>query len=202
MEFLIITFIAVFITIIGALPFGLVNLSVLDVSYRRGIDSAMRISHGAAIVEVAFGLLAVTAGGLIAHIIRSSPVIYYLVLAVPAIAGVYFLLKGRYRQPEDAGNRQGFFRGMLLNLVSIQVLLYWLFAMTYLMAVREIDINVFTIVFFAAGIWLGKMGVLWLYAVFSKKIFCSMGFLARNINRVIGVVLLFTVVMQLVRQGL
>jgi hypothetical protein len=91
---------------------------------------------------------------------------------------------------------------MMLNLVSIQVLLYWMFAMTYLLAIREIEYNAFTIVFFAAGIWLGKMGILWLYAIFSKKIFCSMGFLARNINRVIGVVLLFTVAIQLVKHGL
>lgn len=201
MEFLIITFIAVFITIIGALPFGLVNLSVLNTSYRSGTSIAMRLSHGAAIVEVAYGLLALTAGGLIAHVISSSPFVYYLVLAVPAIAGIYFLLKGRYRQPGDAGEKRGFFRGMLLNLVSIQVLMYWLFAVTYLLAVREIEYNAFTIVFFAAGIWFGKMGVLWLYAIFSKRIFCSMGFLARNINRVIGVVLLFTVVIQLVKQG-
>jgi threonine/homoserine/homoserine lactone efflux protein len=110
MELLIITFIAVFITIVGALPFGLVNLSVLDTSYRNGTTSAMQLSHGAAIVEVLFGLLALTAGGLIAHVIRSNPVIYYLVLAVPAIAGVFFLLKGKYKQPEDTGKSQGFFR--------------------------------------------------------------------------------------------
>lgn len=201
MEFLTITCIALFITIIGALPFGLVNLSVLDTSYRSGTSPAMRLSHGAAIVEVAFGLLALTAGGLIAHVISSSPILYYLVLAVPAIAGIYFLLKGKYRQPAAADNKQGFFMGMLLNLVSIQVLLYWLFAVAYVLAVREFEYNVFTIVFFASGIWLGKMGVLWLYAIFSKRIFCSMGFLARNINRVIGVVLLFTVVIQLVKQG-
>jgi len=201
MEYLSITIIAVIITIIGAVPFGLVNLSVLDVSYRRGTGIAMRLSHGAAIVEVAFGLAALTAGGLIAHAIRSSPVIYYLVLAIPAMAGVWFLLKGRHRQPEDANRKPGFFRGMLLNLVSIQVLFYWMLAMTYLLAIREFEYNLFNIVFFATGIWLGKMGVLWLYATFSKKIFCSMGFLARNLNRVIGVVLLLTVVIQLVKQG-
>jgi len=201
MELLIITIIAVIITIIGALPFGLVNLSVLDTSYRSGASCAMRLSHGAAIVEVLFGLAALTAGGLIARFISSNPFFYYLVLAVPAIAGIYFLLKSRYNRTEDTELKRGFFRGMLLNLVSIQVLLYWIFAMTYLLAVRDFEYNIITVAFFAAGIWLGKIGVLWLYAIFSKKIFSRMGFLARNINRVIGVVLLFTVVIQLVKQG-
>lgn len=45
---------------------------------------------------------------------------------------------------------------------------------------------------FALGIWLGKMAVLWIHALMSGKIPSRFGFLARNINRVIGVVLLST----------
>lgn len=199
MEALSIILYALLITIIGALPFGLVNLSVLDTSYRTGPASAMKLSHGAALIEVAFGLTALTAGGLIAHLIRNSLWLYYLVLAVPAVIGIVFLLKGRYKQAERRLKNRGFLKGVLLNLASIQVLLYWLLAMTYLHALLDVEFNVFTIVLFALGIWLGKMGVLWLYAVFSKKIFERMGFLSRNINRIIGGVLLFTVVIQLIK---
>ena len=199
MEALSIIIYAFLITIIGALPFGLVNLSVLDTSYRTGPASAMKVSHGAALIEVAFGLTALTAGGLIAHIIRDSPLLYYLVLAVPAVIGIVFLLKGRHKQASGSLKNAGFMKGILLNLASIQVLLYWLLAMTYLHAMLDVEYHVFTIVLFALGIWLGKMGVLWLYAVFSKKIFARMGFLSRNINRIIGVVLLLTVILQLIK---
>jgi threonine/homoserine/homoserine lactone efflux protein len=199
MEFIIITLLAIFITIIGALPFGLVNLSVLDTSFRSGTNPALHLSLGAALVEVAFGLVALTAGGWIAHYIKNNPIFYYLVLAVPAVAGLYFLMKGSYKEPSATGKKQVFFKGMLLNLVSIQVLLYWLFAMTYLQTVREFEHTFMTLAFFALGIWIGKMGVLWLYAIFSNQIFSRMGFLSKNINRIIGVVLLFTVVIQLIK---
>lgn len=87
----------------------------------------------------------------------------------------------------------------MLNLISIQVLLYWLFATTYLHAVLEVNFTVFSILFFAVGIWLGKMGVLWLYAAFSNKILGRIGFVSRNINRIIGVVLLLAAALQLVK---
>lgn len=198
MEPLIIIILALFITIIGALPFGLVNLSVLDTSYRQGQARAMILSGGAATIEVAYGLTALTAGGLMAHFIRSVPVLYYLVMAVPAAVGIFFLVKGKDKQAAGPVKKNGFLKGMVLNLVSIQVLLYWLIAMTYLHTFLEIEYTVINLALFALGIWLGKMGVLWLYALLSRRIFGRMGILSGNINRVIGVVLLFTVLLQLV----
>lgn len=196
---LIIIALAIFVTMIGALPFGLVNLSVLDISYRKGQSAAMNLSLGATFIEVVYGLTALVAGGLIGQFIKDHQFVRILVLSVPAVAGLYFLLKRNHSEEKKTADRPCFLRGMLLNLVSVQVLLYWLFAMTYLVAIREFNYTLVTVVLFAAGIWLGKMGVLWLYAAFSKDIYKRMGFLSRNINRVIGFVLLVTVIIQIIK---
>jgi len=190
---------AILIAIIGALPFGLVNLTVLDTSYRKGKVAAMYISHGAALIEVLFGLTALMAGSLIGQFIRNHQFVQTLVLIVPAVIGVVFLLKKNHSETKKSEKKQGFLQGMMLNLISIQVLLYWLFAMTYLNTIWNPDYNVLSLSLFAAGIWLGKMGVLWTYALFSRRIFTRMGFLSRNINRIIGMVLLLTVVLQLIK---
>ena len=199
MNSLIIIPLAIFVTMIGALPFGLVNLSVLDISYRKGQSAAMSLSLGATFIEVVYGLTALVAGGLIGQFIKDHQFARILVLSVPAVAGLYFLLKGKHSEERKTTDRPCFLRGMLLNLVSVQVLLYWLFAMTYLVAIWEIDHTLVTIILFAVGIWLGKMGVLWLYAAFSNEIYKRMGFLSRNINRIIGVVLIATVVIQILK---
>lgn len=200
MEPILIIAFAIIAAVIGALPFGLVNLTVLDISYKKGAGPAMRLSHGAAIIEVIFGLTAVTAGGVIAHYLCTNPLMKYLVISVPAIVGVVFLSRGSKHHKAVSAERFGFLRGMLLNLVSVQVLLYWLIAMTWLHALLDLEYSVLAFFLFAMGIWLGKIGVLWLYAIFSKKVFGRLGFLSRNINRVIGAVLLFTVVLQLIKQ--
>jgi len=196
---LLIITLAFFVTTIGALPFGLVNLSVLNTSYRKNQAAAMQISHGAALVEVFFGLTAFLAGGIIGQLIKSNQAVYFVVLSVPAIAGLYFLIKKSPAERENNNGKQGFIKGVVLNLISVQVFLFWLFAMTYINTVWEIRVNVYSIVLLAGGIWLGKMGTLWIYAFFSEKIFSSFGFLSRNINRIIGVVLLVTVLVQLIK---
>jgi threonine/homoserine/homoserine lactone efflux protein len=187
---------AIIITIIGALPFGLVNLTVLDISFHRNRIAALKVAHGAAWIEVLFGLTALIAGSLIGQFTRNHKVVQTLVLIIPALVGLAFLLKKNHSEAKTSGKESGFFKGMLLNLISIQVLLYWLFAMTYFNTRWEPEFNILFIALFALGIWVGKMGVLWIYALLSQKIFSRFGFLARNINRVIGVVLLITVLIQ------
>ncbi len=189
--------IAILFTIIGALPFGLVNLSVLDISYRRSKGAALHVAHGAAWIEVLFGLTALLAGSLIGEYTQNHYIMRYLVLIIPAVMGLVFILKKQPGEAKMTKNNASFIKGMLLNLISIQVFLYWLFAMTYLNTRWEPEFNALSITLFASGIWLGKMGVLWLYAIFSQRIFTSFSFLARNINRVIGIVLLITSFIQL-----
>ena len=52
--------------IVGGLPFGLVNLTVLNVTFEKGNGAAIKIAHGAALVEVVFGITALFAGGMLA----------------------------------------------------------------------------------------------------------------------------------------
>ncbi len=186
-------------TIIGALPFGLVNLTVLDISFHRNKIAALKVAHGAAWIEVLFGLTALIAGSLIAQYTRDHRVVQTLVLIIPALVGLAFILKKNRNEAKTIEKDPGFLKGMMLNLISIQVLLYWLFAMTYFNTRWEPEFNILFMALFALGIWIGKMGVLWVYALLSQKIFSRFGFLAKNINRVIGVVLLITVFIQFLK---
>ncbi len=189
---------AILVTLIGALPIGLVNLTVLDVSFRNGKSEALNVAHGAAWIEVLFGFTALFAGSWIGRAMHENNVMEYLIMIIPLLAGVFFFLKKNGRIADKRDQHHGFIRGIVLNLLSIQVLLYWLFAMAYVNTRWHIELNVYSMLLFAVGIGLGKMGVLWTYAYFSKLILSRSAFLARHINRIIGVVLLFSTLLQFI----
>jgi len=187
------------VSIICALPFGLVNLNVLDAAYRQGNRVALNISFGAAIVEVLFGLIAILAGSMIHQYILENVFINYLAIVVLIFAGLVFLLKKKEVVTTQKANSTGFFKGALLNLVSIQVLLFWLIAVTFLSSKQILQYDFITILVFVLGIWLGKMTVLWFYILLSNKIISKSRILSNNIDIIIGIILLIIAVIQVVK---
>ena len=175
--------------IIGALPFGLVNLTVLNVTFERGNRAAIKIAHGAALVEVVFGLTALYAGGMLARHIEGNVIISYSTAAVLIIGGIFFILKKQDRNDPNETGSSGFLKGILLNLVSIQVFLFWILAIAFLSSRELLQYDLLSILFFVAGIWLGKMAVLWMYMNLSNRILSRSRIISRNINTIIGIVL-------------
>ncbi len=177
-------------TIIGGLPLGLVNLSVVEASMKEGRTPAMQIAKGAASVEVIFGLFALLAGSFIQDVIQGNPLLNYVVIGVLAISGIIFLTKSTQDRKAGQAGFSGFLKGAFLNLVSLQVFLYWLVAAAFLFTNKMLDAQWTSVVSFAAGIWMGKMLVLWAYAVYSVKIISKSAVLANNINRFMGLIFL------------
>ncbi|NOQ23827.1 MAG: LysE family transporter [Bacteroidales bacterium] len=199
MSSLLIIFLGITIAIIGALPFGLVNLIVLDTAYHKGKRDAMNIAHGAAWIEVLFGLTAILVGSTINQFTSENQFLNYLFLSFPGLIGLIFLFKKDKKNYKTKTKSTGFIKGILLNLVSIQVLLYWIIVIPFLNSHQLIIQKHIDILMFLSGIWIGKMAVLWIYTIMSRKIFSRWHFISLNINRVIGSILLLTVFIQLLK---
>lgn len=197
MQTVFIILVGITVAIIGALPFGLVNLTVLDTAYRKGKKQAMHIAHGAAWIEILFGLTAIVLGKRIIQLTHHILFIHYLFIFLPGVVGIIFLFKKSTNHSRPKIKNNGLLKGIFLNLVSLQVLLYWIIAITYLISNQILALGWwFNILIFLVGIWIGKMSVLWLYAFWSNTIFNKWQFLSSNMNRVIGSILLFTVLIQ------
>ena len=176
-------------SMIGALPFGLVNLTVLNVSFKQGNRSALNIAYGASVVEVVFGLTAILAGGLLAEHIEGNKVVSYSAVGILIAGGVFFLVKKQRAVTSRDTGFSGFFKGIFLNLVSLQVLLFWILAIAFLSSKQLLIYDFFHILVFVSGIWSGKMIVLLLYMNLSNKILSSSQIISNNINRIMGIIL-------------
>jgi threonine/homoserine/homoserine lactone efflux protein len=199
MYFIIAHLSGILIAALGALPFGLVNLSVLGTSYHKGFREGMRIAHGAAIIEVLYGLISVIGGLFIQELIKENSYLNYSLVAVIGSIGIVFLFKNDRAKVENKTNLHGFWKGVFLNLISIQVFLFWVIAVSFLYSHNKFYESPVFIIAFLAGIWVGKMSVLWLYARLSRTILSRSKILSNNINRVIGSILLITVIIQFLK---
>ncbi len=199
MNVIAITGITILTAIIGALPFGLVNLSVLDTAFHNNRQAALKVAHGASWIEVLYGILALLAGTIISKAIENSPAVKYIAGLIPFFVGMFFLFKKSGGKQNHTDNKPGYMKGVLLNLLSLQVLLYWIVAITWLKTSYLPEITPGLVLVFVVSIWIGKMGVLWLYARFSKPIMSKSDFLAKNINRIIGVILIISGLIQFIK---
>lgn len=185
--FLLFGFIA---SIIGAVPFGLVNLSVLQTAISKGTKATMPISYGASVVEIVYGILGIFAGSLLFKYIGNNLWFNIFTALVLLFVGLAFFFKRSQFQFNKSNTIGGFLYGILLNLLSLQVLVYWILAVSFISSFNHQIFTPLAVMLFLAGIWTGKMGVLISYASLGKKIASQSARISNNINRVIGILLL------------
>lgn len=78
--------------IIGAIPVGLVNLSVVESTLNRGEKSALLLSTGASAIEISFVLIAIFPENSMAFNMENKDLTDLLIILVLLAAEVYFLL--------------------------------------------------------------------------------------------------------------
>lgn len=188
-EYFILLLTGIVTSMVGALPFGLVNLTVLNVSFEQGNRAALKIAYGASFIEILFGLTAILAGGLVYAYIEGNTIISYFIVAVLSVAGLLFLMKKQRISNSRETGYSGFFKGAFLNLISIQVFLFWILAIAFLSSKQLLQYDFLPVLVFVSGIWSGKMIVLLLYMNLSKKILSGSRIISKNINTIIGIIL-------------
>jgi threonine/homoserine/homoserine lactone efflux protein len=193
-------FVALTATTIGAVPMGLVNLSVLDSALKNDMRCAIQIAHGASVVEVFFALASLLVGTELSPFFEGNPVVRYFVFAVLLVSGLFFWFKtNKGKMRKETQKSFGFLEGVLLNILSIQVLLFWLLAATVLSAKQWLPTTFPEVLLFLTGVWLAKMSVLKGYAFLAKKLASHSGKFLANSNRIIGAVLLVVSIIQFIK---
>jgi L-lysine exporter family protein LysE/ArgO len=185
--------------IIGAMPFGLVNLSVVDSTLNRGERTAFWVSAGATIIEIIFVLLAIYLGSSLAVFMEDNTWIEFFILLMLLAAGISFFLRKNRGSEKKKIVLPAFVKGMFLNILSIQVLLYWFVAVAYLQANNQIIFTQECIVAFTLAVALGKMLTLLFYRLLASRIKSKSSAIARKINYIIGSIMVGLAVFQLLK---
>ncbi len=186
-------------SIMAAVPFGLVNLSVLKTALKQGKRPAYLIAHGAAVVEVLFVVTAIFAGKALFESINGNSVLKYVSILILSIAGLVFMFKKRGDKTRNRDGHASFFKGILLNLLSFQVFFFWVIAITFMASNDLIRFDPVSMAVLVVTVWTGKMIVLWLYVVLSRRIVANSSFLSTHTDTIIGIILILIAAIQLLR---
>lgn len=196
-------FIAMGVSFGSAIPFGPINLSVIDTTIRNNLKCGVLFSLAAALVEIVQAMVALFCSVWVAEFFTKSPAIKVGAFVLFIVLGFVFLFKGKVKKKkETAPNSQvaNFFKGALIAFANPQTLPFWIFVLTYLETVQMIPINASQpwsiIIAFAIGVSVGKFLGLLIFSLLSHRIGKKSTKITNVTNKAIGYFLIFIGVIQ------
>lgn len=196
--------IALFLSFIGSLPFGMINMAVAHTAIQKGMRAGIYMGMGAALVELLQVFIALKftwlfeEGGLFGNMIQIIAIVVFF------SAGIYFLFfaKSNRKQIENKAatkRRHDFIKGMGVSSLNIMVIPYWIFYGTLLMENGWLEKDDKNVIVFSFGAMTGAFLLLVVYAYLGDRVLSRSEVITRWVNKFIGVVLIGFGVYQLLK---
>lgn len=188
---------------LGTLPFGTINLSVVNTTINQSFRAGFILSVAAAIVEIIQSLIAFHCSVWISENIESNIYLQVFVVILFLAIGAYFFLR-KPSSGEEAKSRfrmSNFVKGMMLGLFNPQALPFWVFVIAYfqsaqLIALDGMEIKLGLLVSFLAGVSIGKLGALTLYGALSVVVTQKISSLGLWMNKALGSIFIVLALIQ------
>ncbi|HFA47514.1 MAG TPA: hypothetical protein ENJ95_00695 [Bacteroidetes bacterium] len=196
--------IAMLLSFIGSLPFGMINMAVAHTAIQKGVRSGVWMGIGAAIVEFFQVFISLKFTWLFEKGTRLGEIFQIIALIVFFIAGIYFFFfaKAKSKKIKDksgSSRRNEFFKGMFISSLNLVVFPYWIFYGTLLTANDLLERSDACVAIFSLGAMTGAFGLLVAYAYLGAKILSKSEQVTKWVNKFIGAVLMGFGIYQLIQ---
>jgi len=187
---------------LGALPVGLINLSLANRTIERGRKAGVAASFGAMLVEFVYTFVAVYFIDFLLKNETVSQSIKIISGIVLLVFGIYYLSKKKSKatkvEVKKSGARNLFF-GMGIAGINMLIIPYWIFIGAWLKSNGFVFDQLLDIILIAAGSACGAMAVFLGYVWLGTYVVGKLDRVAHYTNKVIGVLFLFLAGVQMVR---
>ncbi|MEN7548967.1 LysE family transporter [Rapidithrix thailandica] len=197
-------FLGLCVSFLGTIPFGTVNLSVINTTIHRNLKSGLHLAVSASLVEVVHVLLAIQFGKVIVQLLQGNALIHALVIvAFTVIGGIFFFKKARHSHSPTIGKSPSFFlRGAIIGLLNPQAVPFWVVIIAMLQSMDSIRLSTEPLLFFLVGVALGKLLVLFLYGYLSAIIVRRIQKTGKWVNKAIGIIFIGMAIYETVQWAL
>jgi L-lysine exporter family protein LysE/ArgO len=194
--------IGAFLSFIGSIPFGTINVTTADTAIREGFRAALWVAFGAAAVEFIQALLALKFSSLLVENPGVEFTIQWASAIIFAGLAIYFLLrKERHKEPQQARTRaRGMLKGITVSALNVLAIPYWIFCGSYLAANDwvELEENRYLVIF-SAGVFVGTFLLLTVYARLGVYADSKFNRLASRSGKVAAIIFLLLAAFQVFR---
>ena len=202
MDILIHILLGIVLSFLGSIPFGTINVTVIESAIIRGFRSALWVIFGAAIIEFIQAAVALKFSDVITRYPITELILFWSSIPIFIGLGIYYLRQKREptHEPHGYSRSRGFMKGVIVSTLNVLAIPYWVFYGTYLTSVRVIDpTHDSNIVLFSLGVFAGTVIILMVYArlgVYAKEKFSK---LTHHIAPSVGYFFFFLALIQIAR---
>ena len=192
MTFVLAIFLGLFISIVGIIAPGMLNMTIAKLSVKENQTEALRFAFGAVVIVFIQSFL----GTYFAKFLDANPVFSdglkqlgtFIFIAL-TLAFVYLGFKAKKKTEVNVNikdKRNRIIYGMMLSIFNMFAIPYYAFTSLTLASKNLFSYDIVSILLFAFSATCGTYFVFYLYAKFFKKIEHKLTFIVNNINFLIA----------------
>src|SRR5690606_34852812 len=167
MSILIHVALGIVLSFLGSIPFGTINVTVIESAISRGFRTALHVIFGAAIIEFVQALIALKFSGLITRSPLTEQVLFWISIPIFIGLGIYYARQkvADHVEPHPYERSRGFLKGIIVSSLNVLAFRFWIFYGIYHSSVNLIAISLnLNILSFSVGVFTGTVIILMLYA--------------------------------------
>ncbi|WP_299255936.1 LysE family transporter [uncultured Aquimarina sp.] len=185
-------------SVAGALPLGAVNIAVINTTIKENTRKALRIALAAGIGEVLLAFFALHCSMELTGFFENNRWIQLVIISIFLVIGIYFLVRKNkqdtnVKAPKIKLGKSKFITGFSLAFLNPPVIIYWIVAISLTnkhLFELTLYIPLIALFLFFSGIYLGKIGTLYLYSQWGKKMAQKSNDSKTKLFKIIGVALI------------
>ena len=190
--------IALTATFVGAIPFGPINLSVVNTTLTKSFRSGFQISFAASIVEIFEASAALFFGVYIDKFLMNNNWIQVVIFLAFIGLGVHNLTKVTHPKLKERTRLKvsDFAKGLIVAISNPQAIPFWIFTLAFISQQIELEYFGVNLGFFLAGVFVGKLLALLLFGLLSNFLKPRLQNSCKAINRSFGAILVIIGLLQ------
>lgn len=184
-------FLGIILNMLGYIPPGNINLTVVQITITRGIRQALYFIIAFSSVEVLFTFGVMRFVQWLSSEIKLGDIIDVIMILMFGILGVITWRSRKEMPKTDYSKKDSIRYGMLLGVINPMQIPYWLFVGTYLISHEWINIGYLSLIIFSIGSGIGAGLALYGFARFAQYIQEKFDLSSYIVNK--GIAILFFV---------